>query len=556
MWVAFHLLRGLTMPPNPKRRTSRRGEPPFDDGEILRADDPRPQRVPQYPSATVGRRRKNEEHIPTSVYDADAQDEELKASYDGKGGLDTGGKPAFLYVEKGPGAGQLVPVRQGVLVIGRASVSDLRLQHPSISRRHAQLTRRGERFFFKDLSSQNGTFVNKERLDGEVELKPGDAIGMGAALLKLRGPLARHETVGDRDRLRAQQKAQPTAVVQRPRTSGVVKVAMFAGAVGFGLAAVLAFALFRSPAPGKGAKAEGKASKTISLPETPVQAKTRRFQAEPATDEIEIAAGPINVTHGKRIEEAIEKKMAEQKAAAPAPRPTEASEPSAEVKKAAADGKKVAAKEAPAKEEPVARTAPPAKRAALLAAYEKGDAEASLEAAREAGDKVLVSQLQRFTRTWDDAEAAFDRNDAQGAIAKYTDALSQDEKISGGFSKYGAEIRKKLAHIWLLAATQFSKSGQGDSAKSALKESLKYDPSSAKAKAMLRDLDKSAGKASADEDEEPAPSKKASTKAAADEAFGDDSEAEAKPAKKTAKKAAAKPAAKATRSAIDDAFGD
>jgi pSer/pThr/pTyr-binding forkhead associated (FHA) protein len=543
------------MPPNPKRRQSRRGEPPFEEGEILRADDPRPQRVTQYPSATVGRRRKNEEAIPTSVYDTDAQDEELKASYDGKS-MDAGGKPAFLYVEKGPGAGQLVPVRQGVLVIGRASVSDLRLQHPSISRRHSQLTRRGERFFFKDLGSQNGTFVNKVKIDREVELTPGDSIGMGAALLKLRGPLNRSEAATEGMRLK-QQKAMPTAVVQRPRSSGVVKAMMFAGAVGFGLAAVLAFAVFRSPGAAKAGK-EGKSTKVIAIAPEVVQPKAaRRFQAEPATDEIEIAAGPVQITRERRIEEAIERKMAEQKAKEPAPKPTEpvkvAEQPAAETRPAAAEPKKASAPAAKAEKEEPAPKAQPASKRALLASYEKGDAEGSIEAAKEAGDKALVAQLQKFVAAFDAAEAAYDKNDAKTAIARYEEALAIDQKLSDGFGQNSKEIRKKLSNIWLLAGQQFLKSSQNDGARNALKESLKYDPSNSKAKSALASLDKEAKHedAAAEEDEKPVAKKATAKKAsAADDAFGEDEE-DAKPKKKPAAKKAA-----AARSAADDAFGD
>ncbi len=146
------------MPPNPKRRATE----PVTDEAVLQADDPRPQRVAQLPANSTGARRtlkKVEEHIPTSVFDTEA-DQEMQAEY-GVTGAEY--KPAFLYVERVPGAGQLLEVKQGTVIVGRASVSDLRLQHPSISRRHTQFKRVGEQFFVKDLGSQNGTFVNKQR---------------------------------------------------------------------------------------------------------------------------------------------------------------------------------------------------------------------------------------------------------------------------------------------------------------------------------------------------------------------------------------------------------
>ncbi|MFP2930293.1 FHA domain-containing protein, partial [Pyxidicoccus sp. 3LG] len=182
-------------PPNPKRPPRPPRPPgtqapkdsdvelPFDDDEVdpLRADDPRPQRVPQFPAGSRRSKRQGGER--------GSHDRELSPRFDWEHEYsDPGFAPAFLYVERGPGTGQLVPVKQGPLVMGRSSSADLRLQHPSISRRHAQLVRRGDRFLLKDLSSQNGTFLNKHRVTSEVEVMTGDEISMGNALLRLRGP--------------------------------------------------------------------------------------------------------------------------------------------------------------------------------------------------------------------------------------------------------------------------------------------------------------------------------------------------------------------------------
>ena len=107
------------MPPNPKRPAAQR-ERSSSGESILRADDPRPQRVPQYPSPEARRAvKKPEEAIPTAIYDTENADHELQASY---GMQDSEYKPAFLYVERGPGAGQLLEVKQGSVVVGRASM--------------------------------------------------------------------------------------------------------------------------------------------------------------------------------------------------------------------------------------------------------------------------------------------------------------------------------------------------------------------------------------------------------------------------------------------------
>jgi len=159
-------------------------ELPFDDDEVapLQADDPRPQRVPQFPA---GSRKKSRQGSGRGR----DRDRELSPKFEwGREYSNPGHPPAFLYVERGPGAGQLVPVQQGPLVLGRSSSSDLRLQHPSISRRHAQLTRQGDDYFLKDLGSQNGTFLNRVRVVAEVPVMPGDEISLGNAVLRLRGP--------------------------------------------------------------------------------------------------------------------------------------------------------------------------------------------------------------------------------------------------------------------------------------------------------------------------------------------------------------------------------
>lgn len=525
------------MPPNPKRPA----RADLADEQILRADDPRPQRVAQLPSSGTGRRlRKAEEHIPTSVFDTEA-DQEMQAEY----GVQAGDyKPAFLYVERGPGAGQLLEVKQGTIVVGRASVSDLRLQHPSISRRHTQLKRVGEQFFVKDLGSQNGTFVNKERIGTEVEVKPGDSIALGNALLRLRGPLVKGEKMPAAEAPVSEKSPKArisTAVVARPSgsqaapSSTALKIAVFAGAVGFSLAAVLAFALVKTMS-NEPAKAAGKGSK-------------------PAV----AAAAPADESERSRlIDEAIKKKMAEKAAAAAEPTPAEEEYVEADadvtVKETAkaptvakapvvtaaptraaapATAKKAAAKAASDEEDeeatPAAKPSGAAKRTQILAAYEKGKAEDSLDAAKRAGDKELADKLSRFIAAYDAAQDAMVSNNGAAAIANFQKALALDEQLSSGWGKYGAEIRKQLANLYVLVGLQFVSNGDEEKAKTAFQAAVKHDPNNARAKTQLAKL------------QPPAPAK------SVDDAFGDE---EAPAAKPTPRKAVA------PKSAIDDAFGD
>lgn len=242
-------------PPRPPGQQASSDDPseelPFDDDEVapLQADDPRPQRVPQYPAGPRKQKRRGPGERSRS-------DRELSPRYDwAKEYSDPGLTPAFVYVERGPGAGQLVPLRQGSITLGRSSTSDLRLQHASISRRHAQLTRRGNVFTVRDLGSQNGTFVNRLRIKGEVELRPGDELSLGNATLRLRGTGA-----GPTLSRTSVDPARPRAA-KRP-LSGVA-VAVAAAVVGSAVAALISVVAMRmadrAPArsPAEGAQAPG-----------------------------------------------------------------------------------------------------------------------------------------------------------------------------------------------------------------------------------------------------------------------------------------------------------
>jgi pSer/pThr/pTyr-binding forkhead associated (FHA) protein len=509
------------MPQQPKNTDA---DFPISEENILRADDPRPQRVPQYPSSTTGARRplkKAEEAIPTAIYDTEKADQELQAQY---GVSDANFKPAFLYVERGPGAGQLLEVKQGTVVIGRASVSDLRLQHPSISRRHAQVRRVGEQFFVKDLGSQNGCFVNKARIASEVEAKIGDTIALGNALLRLRGPMQKGEKPGTSQSGRA----RPTAVVPRAQYSTgqvkpvgsnrVVKIAVFAGAVGFGLAAVLTFAMvfISNGSPAVHPVEPKAAAPTAAEPTDPIARALEKKQAVAAIPPPKASPPPAELpiaVEEPTIQEGATTVLVRADAAptvapargsptvnrfAPAPRKTSAPvepEPSAEPK--AAGGK----------------------RSQILAPYERGNAEGSLELARSAGDKELASQLTNFISAYDNGQDALLTNNGTLAIKEFTKALALDEKLSSGWGKYSSEIRKHLGNLYFLVGKQYASGGDDEKARAAYAAALKYDPANAKAKSAL-------GSTASDDEEAEAPapkpaSKKAPSKTSIDDAFGD-----------------------------------
>lgn len=67
-----------------------------------------------------------------------------------------------------------------IIQIGRDSANDVVLPSPNVSRFHAQVERVGQRYRVEDLRSSNGTFVNGQRIEGAVWLKPSDTIRVGS----------------------------------------------------------------------------------------------------------------------------------------------------------------------------------------------------------------------------------------------------------------------------------------------------------------------------------------------------------------------------------------
>lgn len=67
------------------------------------------------------------------------------------------------------------------MVIGRSLGSDIRIDDPSVSRKHARIYRKGADYFIKDLQSRNGTKINDVPAlpDIPIKLHNGDRIKIG-----------------------------------------------------------------------------------------------------------------------------------------------------------------------------------------------------------------------------------------------------------------------------------------------------------------------------------------------------------------------------------------
>ena len=86
---------------------------------------------------------------------------------------------AMLLVQRGPDAGSRFLLDQDVVSAGRHPSSDIFLDDISVSRRHATFSRRGSGYVVTDLGSLNGTYVNRDRIDGDIPLSGGDEVQLG-----------------------------------------------------------------------------------------------------------------------------------------------------------------------------------------------------------------------------------------------------------------------------------------------------------------------------------------------------------------------------------------
>ncbi len=87
---------------------------------------------------------------------------------------------AILMVKGGPDQGSSIALSAGMKVIGRATLNDVVVESPSISRQHAAIRGDADGYWLADLGSRNGTWVNGERLGSEPrKLRNMDRIALG-----------------------------------------------------------------------------------------------------------------------------------------------------------------------------------------------------------------------------------------------------------------------------------------------------------------------------------------------------------------------------------------
>src|SRR5437867_11729370 len=85
----------------------------------------------------------------------------------------------MLVVKRGPNAGSKFVLDAEVTRAGRHPDSEIFLDDITVSRRHAEIVRNDGGYSLKDVGSLNGTYLNRERIEGAVPLRNGDELQIG-----------------------------------------------------------------------------------------------------------------------------------------------------------------------------------------------------------------------------------------------------------------------------------------------------------------------------------------------------------------------------------------
>ncbi|MHC4887731.1 MAG: protein kinase domain-containing protein, partial [Planctomycetota bacterium] len=89
-----------------------------------------------------------------------------------------------LRIVTGDNTGTEYELGDTLTVIGRRSTNQIVIDSDRVSRAHAQVGLAQNQYVVTDLGSANGTFVNGERIEGDVVLQPGDDVTIGSCILR------------------------------------------------------------------------------------------------------------------------------------------------------------------------------------------------------------------------------------------------------------------------------------------------------------------------------------------------------------------------------------
>jgi len=86
---------------------------------------------------------------------------------------------ALLIVQSGSVVGERFLLNAPTVMAGRHHQANIFLDDVTVSRKHAEFRRTPEGYTVRDVGSLNGSYVNRQRIDGEKLLQSGDEVQVG-----------------------------------------------------------------------------------------------------------------------------------------------------------------------------------------------------------------------------------------------------------------------------------------------------------------------------------------------------------------------------------------
>ena len=85
----------------------------------------------------------------------------------------------------GPFAGKEFPVDEKVVSLGRSKESDLVIGDTLLSRKHAQLSFKDDKWYIEDLKSSNGTWISGRQVKEPIEIENYQRVRAGNSLFEI-----------------------------------------------------------------------------------------------------------------------------------------------------------------------------------------------------------------------------------------------------------------------------------------------------------------------------------------------------------------------------------
>lgn len=89
----------------------------------------------------------------------------------------------WLVIRRGPRLNEMFRLEKDVVTLGRDAANDIAINDPEVSRYHLRLKKEGDAYTLEELGSTNGSQLNGVQVNEIKQLKDGDTIMLGDAII-------------------------------------------------------------------------------------------------------------------------------------------------------------------------------------------------------------------------------------------------------------------------------------------------------------------------------------------------------------------------------------